>query len=751
MTTTLHKRFPAVFAGLSLILILLTSPLTASAGVNHTLTLTKAPRAGGEITITGKGFDTTGPGVYVAIAPSTVTEFYGNSQHFYGHTAGGSTEDKSTVWVYTPQYAAAGAGFEQGAPMDNQGNFEIKMPSPKFEDGKEWVVLTTKAHGQGKTHTEDNSREPLVYEPEPVLDPDQPTMVDGCPSPKTTHKLETEMFRDVGIRWSIGEMFFKYAKDKGYTMHVQHGYPLANETVLNGPVDVSTTTNTLTIQYKSVIEFKKDGKSLYTIGKPRLVFNDHRNVELYLTLKDGVNPEKEVHFGTILGPFYISDDDYGFYEVIRTENSPVKLDPNAAAALPGLSVETDVPKFTFKFRMMDRSNMANPVETYKSMWNLQKGCGKFVWMNLYGYNTAATAPPAPVTPPPPAPTVDEENAQWNEADAAETHNGELRWGIKKSWRSYVGLGEMTEGLTYSDGSYLFHSGHLIHQGEDGSKVFQYAGRVHFEAYGGILWLTFSDPQVRIDKDGKAVLWLKQWVKENGQDVDKGYVEAVSIDGPITEQDNVVSTQNSPTYLKQQLRDIFIYAYRTGLRMSNLSFSAQMPTLKVVDKGADVTSMSVDEVTQDSDYTVHLAGFKANQDLQLVLHSSPTHLADVTADANGVVTATIHIPSNAAVGLHSVVAKPRNDDSNWLASVHIRVVEAKKPDTGGNVTGNTSINPDKTGDKKTAAQKNLTPSSSLKSANKVTLAKTGLSSSHTLLLSLLVVILGVGLRLRRENV
>ncbi|MDO4411662.1 HtaA domain-containing protein [Cutibacterium sp.] len=169
MTTSAMRRLVASVLGALLALAGALVAPAAWAADSPTVTVSQASRDGGNITITGKGFATKGAGVYVAVAPSSVKQFYGNSDKFVGYDPNKPmTESPSTIWVYTPEMKAAGSSFAQAAPMAADGSFTIKMYVPAFEEGKDYVVLTTKAHGAGVADKSNDTRTPVTYEAAPV-------------------------------------------------------------------------------------------------------------------------------------------------------------------------------------------------------------------------------------------------------------------------------------------------------------------------------------------------------------------------------------------------------------------------------------------------------------------------------------------------------------------------------------------------------------------------------------------------------
>ena len=194
MTTSAMRKIVASVLGAILALTgVLITPAAWAAG--PTVTVIPVGREGGDITISGKGFSTTGFGVYVAVAPASVPEFYGNSDKFYGYDPSkDTTESPSTIWVYTPSQKAIGSRFAQGRPMNNDGSFTITMKAPPFEQGKDFVVLTTKAHGVGKTDHSDDTRTPVTYReatPAPT-GPKTPTAPSKQPSKQAAHDTTAE-------------------------------------------------------------------------------------------------------------------------------------------------------------------------------------------------------------------------------------------------------------------------------------------------------------------------------------------------------------------------------------------------------------------------------------------------------------------------------------------------------------------------------------------------------------------------------
>ncbi|OKL46752.1 hypothetical protein BSR28_04710 [Boudabousia liubingyangii] len=648
------RSFSALLLSFALTLTMLVSgPVaSASAATTPTITVTPAPREGGNVTIKGSGFSDSGTGIYVAIANDKIPEFYGHSNEFVG--ADGEedfTQSRSTIWVYPSKMAAVGQSFAQGVAMGKDGSFEVKMFVPKYKEGVNYNVLTTKAHGQGKSDRSADTRTRINYQPAPKAEPtkekptapetgttpgtenggdnggtaggeagndegegDQPGQADPQPAPgnenskpgdasnpakpaqpaehvcpaKQDVRVDEPGLAETSFDWAINQLFAKYAKEKGYKMYVQGGYPAGNSVNLNRNLIPEVQGNNLSLTWEGGVQFKEGNQVRYEIKNPRLVIKDQTHADLYLTFAADGKSAQTVLFGTVTGPVYV--DASGFIEALRLENGTVTMKPEAALQVPGISPDTELPKLSFRYDLYDRDGRylkaggKQPVEYYKEVWNLAKNCGQLPWMTHYAVRTpAAPKPVVDEVPPPKQISVEEENAKWNDGDIAAAPAGDLYWGIKASWRSYIGGGKLSEGVTLDRNGYTFHNGRIVEDKKDGSKVIQYQGRIHFEAYNKILYMTFSDPQVRIDKDGKAVLWFKQWFYNGeGQPETEGtYFPAVTITKPLGERGEDLAVDNSASYLTSQMRDIFIFAYRTGLRMANVSFAVKAPVAETV--------------------------------------------------------------------------------------------------------------------------------------------------------------------------
>lgn len=89
--------------------------------------------------------------------------------------------------------------------------------------------------------------------------------------------------------------------------------------------------------------------------------------------------------------------------------------------------------------------------------------------------------------------------------------------------------------------------------------------------------------------------------------------------------------------------------------------------------------SVGEVVQGGQVTLSGGGFGPNETVQIELHSTPVLLSSVPASASGTFSTTLTIPTDAAPGPHSLVARGLSSNRTFSTPV---TVTAARPASGG---------------------------------------------------------------------
>ncbi|WP_123738712.1 HtaA domain-containing protein [Salana multivorans] len=118
------------------------------------ITVTEAPRDGGNVTVSGTGFnaDPAANGIYLGLRVAGT----------------GSDVANTTFWIAVTNDVGSIPGLGGTAPMNPDGSFSITMPVPAF-DGTDYVIATRQAHGGGDATQVVNR--PVVYAAPPVVPP----------------------------------------------------------------------------------------------------------------------------------------------------------------------------------------------------------------------------------------------------------------------------------------------------------------------------------------------------------------------------------------------------------------------------------------------------------------------------------------------------------------------------------------------------------------------------------------------------
>src|SRR5690554_2488224 len=173
--------------------------------------------------------------------------------------------------------------------------------------------------------------------------------------------------------------------------------------------------------------------------------------------------------------------------------------------------------------------------------------------------------------------------------AATVESGSAQWGVKESFRNYLGMPfahgqiEVVDPATRpADSSFQFPAtGGTV----DGTTAqIDFAGGVAFTAHDGALDIAFSDLRVRVEGD-EGVLVVDASAREFagmdgevGERVEFADVELGSIDlsaNPLTVSDGVASVSGAPVTLTEAGAPAFGGFYDAGAALDPLSFSVEL--------------------------------------------------------------------------------------------------------------------------------------------------------------------------------
>ena len=119
----------------------------AQAAEAATVTAPAAPRAGGDLALTGSGFDPSGNGIYLSVRSNA------------------TSDDSYTVWIDDTNTAGTIPGLGATAPMTADGSFTVTVPVPAYSEAG-YSIVTRGAHGE--QNATNATTTPIVYEAAPA-------------------------------------------------------------------------------------------------------------------------------------------------------------------------------------------------------------------------------------------------------------------------------------------------------------------------------------------------------------------------------------------------------------------------------------------------------------------------------------------------------------------------------------------------------------------------------------------------------
>lgn len=545
------RRLIASIAGLSLIgggIVLPTVAQADDAAATPVVTVTKAPRAGGEVTITGSKFSTTGPGVYVAVAPSTVPEFYGHSDQFVGAKPGGDMTQSGAIWVASPAMAALADKAPGVAKMSNDGSFTIKMRVPAFEEGKTYVVLTTLAHGQGKTNKSQDTRTTIEYESAttPVTPTPQPPAPDPAPQPPAPAPADKP------------EITLSEVPAAGGTVTV---------TGKNFPAEGTGV----------YVSLAKEGQTdFYAAAGAKALVGEAVWVKPFKMVRPSAPGGKP-----------------------GTPGAPGNGDPRAAAAhgapagapaapggrpAAGPSVQMDEHgNFTLTLQVPAESEGKLVVLT-----SLAHGVGvKDKSANTVTPVVYAAAPSAPATPAPAEPT----KAPKCEVNPNKTRvtGGSLNWGLRESFTTYIrssiakGTWETSGGVSWTGSAFKFAATAGLYDLGTKSGTIHYSGTVHFTGHGGLLDMTISNPSIVINGSNAQIYMTVASSDMSGKHTNYGRVHfANAVVSGVAAEGSSLSFKGGSVKLTAEGAKAFAGFYNAGEPLDSFSSAVSLAPAEACD-------------------------------------------------------------------------------------------------------------------------------------------------------------------------
>ena len=287
------------------------------------------------------------------------------------------------------------------------------------------------------------------------------------------------------------------------------------------------------------------------------------------------------------------------------------------------------------------------------------------WKQLDG---PSTEPPKPT--PTPTPTTPPTAPQKPGA------GGSLRWAISSSFVNYVtgpiaqGEIRVSGGATRSGGQFQFgQAAGSTYDSATGVGAVGYTGAVRFTGHHGVLNVTVSNPRVEITSASAATLY----VTHDGVRVPFAAID-ISSAGKTTTGGATTFTA-APASLTSAGQNQVLGGFSTALNPVTFTIGApaaapngtvgtvaaasvqqkqELPSTPPSTAGIVVDEENLSALQSGASATVSASGFQPDeQDIKVVVYSTPVLLDTVDADANGVATWTGALPATLEAGAHTL--------------------------------------------------------------------------------------------------
>lgn len=195
----------------------------------------------------------------------------------------------------------------------------------------------------------------------------------------------------------------------------------------------------------------------------------------------------------------------------------------------------------------------------------------------------------------PAPAMADEQVS-DLGPTCEVTGGELTWGVKEAFRSYISgtiaNGEWTtsDGASYETPSFTFSNAQGEINADTGEGSVAFAGTVNFSGHEGVLNLTIANPTIEFESDGSARLLLD--TKSNNAegelvvDNEQVTVGKIATVGETDPSSGALEATDVETVLTADGAEAFSGFYATGENLDPLNFDVQLGPCAAAEASAD---------------------------------------------------------------------------------------------------------------------------------------------------------------------
>jgi hypothetical protein len=612
--------------------------------------VTVAPIGGGEVTVSGTGFASGYPGVYVGLAPAGGTGFYAVSASLI-----------DTVWVSTTNVDGGPAGARTGK-MNADGSFSVTFTVPAAtEAASAYAVYTSKAHGQGFTDPSQNSVTVVTYAPAPA-------------GPTVTVSKTTELDSEGETVTVTGAGFVPDAPGTSGTRPPLAGKFGGSYVVFGKFADAWKPSEGAPSSARKVGNQKwiVHAEDLATIGGEEeggVIVAPDGTFSAQLRVEKGFGESELGNYG-----IYTYSGSGAKYAAFETYTA-ISFAPLAT----GLTFTTaPADQVTEGGTVTLQAKLDSPVAgtvafssggtTFGSVPTDGSGVATLVVSSLPAGTHQLKAVFTPT-----------DTAAHSSSSATRTFTvtakpvvvaaGSLTWGVKQSFRDYVtssiAKGAIsTSGVRSAGSAFVFgQASGSTFNGTTGTS--NYSGSVRFTGHGGILDLRLANPVVRVDSASSATMLLNV----NGSTVPFATLALAS--GSKRTADGAVTYSGIPATLTAQGAGAFVNGdsqfYPAGTPLDPVTFTIGspgnagggtqtvaafvavangVPPTPPASSGIALQGASADNLMDGDEVTITADGFEPNeQGIKVVIYSDPVILAtNATADARGTVTWTGRLPA-----------------------------------------------------------------------------------------------------------
>ncbi|GAA5034249.1 hypothetical protein GCM10025738_18550 [Microbacterium fluvii] len=295
-----------------------------------------------------------------------------------------------------------------------------------------------------------------------------------------------------------------------------------------------------------------------------------------------------------------------------------------------------------------------------------------------GVASVIVTPEVPSTPTTPSKPSTPSTPSTGAGTKTETvADGSLRWAISSSFVNYVtgpiakGAITVSGGATRSGGQFQFgQATGSTYDAKTGLGTVSYVGAVRFTGHSGVLDVTVANPQVRITSATSATLY----VTSGGSQV--AFATLNLAQAAKTTSNGAVTYTAAPASLTSAGLSQVFSGYSTSLNPVTFTIGAaaaapsgstgtvaaasadddsdELPATPPATEGIEADDETLAALQSGEQVTISVPGFEPNEeDIKIVVYSTPILLGTVTADADGVATWTGTLPATLEDGEHTL--------------------------------------------------------------------------------------------------